>query len=213
MQPSDAQPVPSGVQTSDVESVLEFWFGALDAHGRADAEHTRRWYTKDAEFDRELGRRFGALHASVLAFEHEAWLSTTRGRLAYVIVLDQFSRNLFRGDARSFGGDERALAAALEGVVQGVDAALALDERMFLYMPFMHSELLEHQRRSLELFTNLCEGQPEEVRSYVANGVDYAKRHLLIIERFSRFPHRNAMLGRASTPEEVEFLKEPGSSF
>jgi uncharacterized protein (DUF924 family) len=213
MQSSDGQPVPSGVQTSDVESVLEFWFGALDLRGRADAEHARRWYEKNPEFDRAIQTRFGGFPDAALRGEFDSWLATTRGRLAFVIVLDQFSRNLFRGDRKSFAGDERALGAALEGVVQGADQALALDERMFLYMPFMHSEVLEHQRRSLDLYTRLLDEQPEELRSHVAQAVDYAKRHLAIIERFGRFPHRNAILGRSSTPEELDFLKQPGSSF
>jgi uncharacterized protein (DUF924 family) len=145
--------------------------------------------------------------------ERDTWLGTTRGRLALVIVLDQFSRNMFRGNQSGFAGDERALAAALEGLALGADKSLALDERIFLYMPLMHSEQLAHQQRSLELFTGLLEGQPEALRGYLSSSVDYARRHLEIVERFGRFPHRNAVLGRASTPEELEFLKQPGSSF
>ena len=213
MQASDGGPVPSGVQTSDVETVLEFWFGSLDARGRADEEHSRRWYEKDAAFDAQIKTRFGELHSAALRGERDAWLATSRGRLALVIVLDQFSRNMFRGDRLSFVGDERALAAALEGVVQGLDEPLALDERMFLYMPFMHSEVLEHQRRCVELFSALLEAQSEESREYLSRALGFARRHYDIVERFGRFPHRNAMLGRSSTPEELEFLKQPGSSF
>lgn len=199
---------------SEAEAVLDFWFGPLDARGRADPEHTRRWFERDAAFDRTLTQRFGELHAAAARGERDAWLGSTRGRVALVIVLDQFSRNLYRGDPRSFESDARALSAAREGVALGLDRTLALDERSFLYMPFMHSEVLADQERCVELFTELLEEQQDEaLRKYVGNSLDYAERHRVIIQRFGRFPHRNAVLGRSSTPEELEFLKQPGSSF
>ena len=202
------------MQGSEVEEVLDFWLGPLDSRGRADREHTLRWFTRDAAFDALLGQRFGALHAAAARGERDAWLGSTRGRLALVIVLDQFSRNLHRGDAQSFACDGRALAAAREAVALGLDRTLALDERNFLYMPFMHSEDLADQDRSVELFTRLAEEQTdEELKKYLANALDYAERHRAIIRRFGRFPHRNALLGRSSTSEELEFLKQPGSSF
>jgi len=201
------------MQPGDPEDVLEFWFGALDARGRADAEHTRRWFEKDAAFDQQIRERFGEVHAAAARGERDAWLGTTRGRLALVIVLDQFSRNLFRGDPRSFASDDRAFAAATEAVALGLDRTLALDERSFLYLPFMHSERPEHQKRCVELYTALLEEQPPELREYVETSLRYDKRHQVIVDRFGRFPHRNATLGRSSTPEELEFLKQPGSSF
>jgi uncharacterized protein (DUF924 family) len=202
-----------GMQPGDSEDVLEFWFGALDARGRADDEHTRRWFEKNEAFDEEIRARFGELHAAAARGERDAWLGTTRGRLALVIVLDQFSRNLFRGDPRSFASDDRAFAAASEAVVLGIDRTLALDERCFLYLPFMHSERPEHQKRCVELYAQLLEEQPVELRGYVENSLRFAKRHQVIVDRFGRFPHRNATLGRSSTPAEIEFLKQPGSGF
>jgi uncharacterized protein (DUF924 family) len=202
------------MRDNGAEDVLEFWLGSLDARGRADRAHTESWYRRDAAFDQRIAERFGELHAAALRGERDAWLATPRGRLALVIVLDQFSRNLYRGDARSFAGDQRALAASREGVALGIDRALALDERGFLYMPFMHSEALADQDRSVELFEKfVLEQQHDELRNYLKNALDFAERHRAIIRRFGRYPHRNAALGRESTPEELEFLKQPGSSF
>lgn len=173
------------------EDVLAFWF--------ADPA---RWWKKDPAFDAEVSERFLALHEAIDRGEHADWLETPRGALAHVVVLDQFSRNMFRGTARSFASDARALAAARRGVDRGDDRALSDDERPFLYMPFMHSEDLADQDRSCALF---AASRPDQAR--------FAVMHRDIIRRFGRFPHRNALLGRASTPEEEEFLKQPGSSF
>jgi len=201
---------PSG---DEVEAVLEFWFGQLDESGAADAEHARRWFVKDEGFDREIRARFGVTHDAAAGGKREGWLAEARGSLAYVIVLDQFSRNLFRGDARAFAADARALAAAQKGVERGHDRMLRTDERAFLYMPFMHSEDLEMQDRSLQLFVALAADAPPAHTGMAANQVRYAERHREIIARFGRFPHRNAVLGRPSTAEEVEFLKQPDSGF
>ena len=195
---------------ADAEGVLDFWFGALDAQGKADAEHSRRWWRKDAAFDQEIRERFGALRESVLRGERDAWLASPRGRLAYVIVLDQFSRNLFRGRPEAFAGDARALAAALEGIDDGVDLELHEIERQFFYMPLMHSEDLAAQDRCVALFATFEDdgGQARDPAKPT-----YAERHRDIIRRFGRFPHRNDVLGRPSTEDELAFLKEPGSSF
>ncbi len=175
-----------------VEDVLSFWF--------ADPA---RWWRKDPAFDDEIRSRFAGLHAAVVRGEHEAWRDTPRGALAYVIVLDQFSRNMFRDSARMFAGDAQALSAARATVDRGDDHALTSDERLFLYMPFMHSEELADQDRCMTLLEAL--GRSFEL--------DYARRHRDIVARFGRFPHRNQLLGRTPTPEELEFLKQPGSSF
>ena len=173
------------------EDVLAFWF--------ADSG---RWWKKDVAFDAEVRERFLALHEAIDRGEREDWLESPRGALAYVIVLDQFSRNMFRGTARSFASDARARAAALRAVEGGDDRTLSGDERMFVYMPFMHSEDLADQDRSCALFA-AC--RPDHLR--------YAELHRDVIRRFGRFPHRNVILGRASTPEERKFLEQPGSSF
>jgi uncharacterized protein (DUF924 family) len=199
------------MESSDI--VLEFWFGTLDASGFADAAHAQRWWQKDAAFDALISERFGALHEAIARGAHEDWLATPRGRLAYVIVLDQFSRNMFRGSARAFAHDAQALEAAREGVERGDDRSLAYDERGFLYMPLMHSERLEDQERCLALFAALRDASTGSARDRANNSVDFAERHRDIVQRFGRFPHRNQVLGRTSTTEEIEFLREPRSSF
>jgi uncharacterized protein (DUF924 family) len=197
----------------EITSVLQFWFGDLDARGAADPEHAARWWTKDDGFDARIREHFGALHAAVAGGERETWLASDRGSLAYVIVLDQFSRNMFRGSARSFEYDASALRAAIAAIARGVDRRLAFDERGFLYMPLMHSEDLAMQERCVALFAALCDEAPDTLREQAARSLSYAERHRDIVKRFGRFPHRNALLGRTSTFEEVSFLTEPGSSF
>jgi uncharacterized protein (DUF924 family) len=186
-----------------VGEVLDFWFGPPETRGRARAE----WFRKDAHFDSEIRRRFLALHASAALGEREAWRGEPRALLALVIVLDQFSRNLYRGDARAFAQDAHALACSREAMARGDDAGLLPVERQFLYLPFEHSEELADQDRAVELMRSL--DRFEETRGLE----EWAERHRVIIRRFGRFPHRNAALGRASTREETEFLKEPGSGF
>lgn len=198
---------------SDCEEVLAFWFGTLDPEGRAAKEIAARWWTKDPEFDQALRDRFGALHEEVLRGEHDDWLASARGRLAAVIVLDQLSRNMFRGSARMFAADDRALAMAEEGIARGEDRELAYAERSFLYLPLEHSEDLVRQERCVELFRTWRDEAPEALRGGIDDSLDYAIAHRDIIRRFGRFPHRNALLGRESTAEELEFLKQPGSSF
>jgi len=192
------------------EDVLEFWFGPS---GAPPLVNSTKWYTKDAAFDREIEERFGELHALAARGALDSWKTTPRGRLALVILLDQFSRNMFRGTSRAFAQDARACEIALDAINAREGEQLTVVERTFLYMPLMHAEDVALQRKGIELFAAL-EGQaPEELKKYVANGLDYMKKHAEIIERFGRFPHRNETLGRASTPEELEFLKQPGSSF
>jgi uncharacterized protein (DUF924 family) len=196
------------------QAVLDFWFGPLDAHGQANAEHARRWFAKDEAFDHEVGERFSESYAAIAAARHEGWLEQPRGRLAYVIVLDQFSRNMFRGSPRAFDRDAQALAAAADGVARAHDRPLTLDERAFLYMPFMHSEALSMQDRSVALFSALAaEAAPPEQRDRLAAALKYAIAHREIIARFGRFPHRNKVLQRTTTRAEMEFLQQPGSDF
>ena len=186
---------------SAVEAIHEFWFGPRPGPARAE------WFRKDAAFDAEIRRRFGALHGQAGRHELERWRAEPRSMLALVLLLDQFSRNLFRDDPRAFANDRHALECAREAVARGDDRAMLPVERQFLYLPFEHSEALEDQRRGVELMRQL-DGF-EETRGVS----EWAVKHQVIIERFGRFPHRNACLGRASTPEEVEFLKQPGSGF
>jgi uncharacterized protein (DUF924 family) len=205
--------MPSATDTAGPEAVLSFWFGELDAQGFGDEVHSSRWWSKDPGFDQELRERFGALHAAIARGERDAWLASVPGRLAYIVVLDQFSRNMFRGTGDMFAQDARALRATLEGLDLGVDRPLRHAERQFFYMPLMHSEDLAIQERCVQVFTDWRDEATGEVRSSLEGTLDYAVRHRDIVQRFGRFPHRNALLGRPSTSEEVEFLKQPGSSF
>ncbi len=175
-------------------TILAFWFDEID--------HSL-WFKKDADFDQRLRERFGALHAQAAHGELYAWRESAIGRLAEVIILDQFSRNLFRDSAKAFAQDNMALVLAQEAVRSGVDAALNAQQRVFLYMPYMHSESLAIHEMAVALFT----------RNGIQNNLDFELKHKAIIERFGRFPHRNALLGRESTSDELAFLSQPGSSF
>jgi uncharacterized protein (DUF924 family) len=193
--------------------ILQFWFGDVDELGRSDVQHSRRWFMKDEAFDRKVADRFGQTYADVRGGLREAWLDDPRGRVAYVIVLDQFPRNMFRGTARAFEGDRQALAAAIEGVARHDDASLTVNERSFLYMPYMHSEEIDMQERSVALFKDLLADAPSELRGSLLAAVQYAEKHREVVARFGRFPHRNTALGRESTPAERAFIAEPGSAF
>lgn len=183
--------------------VLQFWFGEFARTGTPDP----RWFAKDPAFDAQIRTQFLALHEDAVAGKLAAWMKAPGECLALVVVLDQFSRNMFRGSERAFAGDGRALASAKHAVNSGYDIGLRPAERMFLYLPFEHSESLDEQWRSIALMSRL-EPYPETAGIFA-----YAVRHWEIVRRFGRFPHRNTALGRAGTPEEAEFLNQPGSGF
>ena len=183
------------------QSVLRFWFGEEPAVSRPE------WFRKDAAFDEAIRREFGALHAQAAAGALAPWEASAEGALAVTIVLDQFSRNLYRGDARAFAQDAEALRVAEAMIRRGWDLERRPIERPFIYLPFEHAESLAAQDRAVELFGPLEDF--EETRGFVP----WVEKHRAIIRRFGRFPHRNAVLGRPSTPEEIAFLREPGSSF
>ncbi len=185
---------PEAAGHGTAADVLRFWF---------DESTPAQWFQKDDGFDAAIRGRFGALLRRAAQGELAHWRTGADGRLAEVIVLDQFSRNVLRGERAAFAQDGMALVLAQEAIAQGLDAALPPERRAFLYMPFMHSESAQVQAESVRLFTALGN----------ANNLDFAQRHQVIVERFGRFPHRNAVLGRSSTAEEIAFLQEPGSSF
>lgn len=174
--------------------ILAFWFEDIDES---------QWWQKDDDFDRLIAERFGQTHASACRCELFDWRSSPQGRLAEIIVLDQFSRNIYRDQPEAFASDALALALAQEAVAAGADQQLEPRERSFLYMPYMHSESLAIHDIALKLFD-----QPGN-----ESNLDFERRHRDIILRFGRYPHRNSILGRASTTEEVGFLKQPGSGF
>ena len=177
-----------------IEEVLRFWFDELSPDD---------WFEGEEAVDSHIRARFQELHEALREQVPETWRSSARGCLAAVIVLDQFPRNMYRGTSHAFAADSAALSLANEALMRGFDRELSIDERKFLYMPFEHSENPADQVRSIELFGSL-ENELD---------LDYARRHKAIIDRFGRFPHRNAVLGRISSPEEIEFIKEPDSSF
>jgi uncharacterized protein (DUF924 family) len=197
----------SGIVPDDV---LHFWFGPP---GSPPLHHSKRWYTKDAAFDRQIEEQFGDALELAARGGLDKWKTSPRGRLALVILLDQFSRNVFRNTPRSFAQDARACDATLEAMGTPAEQELDVVERTFLYMPLMHAESVDLQHKCVAAFERLVPIASAELRGYVENGLAYARRHEEIVERFGRFPHRNTILGRSSTPAEVEFLKQPNSSF
>ncbi len=188
-----------------IPSILDFWFGAP---GSAEAGRTRDvWFRKDAGFDETIRTRFGEPIAVALAGGYGEWCVSAEGALARVLLLDQFTRNAFRDTPRAFAGDERALATAQDAIARGLDRALDPFGRWFLYLPFEHAEDAAMQRRALELYEALAAETGDRAP------LEWAQKHAEVIFRFGRYPHRNDILGRASTPEELEFLAQPGSRF
>ncbi|MEM9513140.1 MAG: DUF924 family protein [Cyanobacteria bacterium P01_E01_bin.48] len=189
----------------EVEAVLTFWFGepTPPEYGKS----RKIWFAKDTAFDRQCSDRFLALHEKLATGLAHDWKVETRSCLAAIVVLDQFSRNMFRNSARAFATDALALELANYAINRGFDLELLTVERWFMYLPFEHSENLSDQDRAVELFQQLA-GDPDSDRT-----LDYAIRHRDVIRRFGRFPHRNTMLGRETTPEEARFLQQPGSQF
>jgi uncharacterized protein (DUF924 family) len=190
----------------DAQAVLDFWFGTPADPGYGQPRPA--WFRKDPAFDAAIAQRFGALIEQALAGALGAWADTPALALARIVVLDQFTRNVFRDTARAFAGDAQALAAAQALVQSGGDRSLLTVQRTFVYLPFEHAEDLAMQDEALRLFTGLARDD-----AGAADLLTWARKHHDVIARFGRFPHRNAALGRASTEEEVAFLAQPGSRF
>lgn len=199
---------------SEAEKVLHFWFGPLQ-DGLMDPTRRQGLFRADSAFDAHIRREFGADVEAAMAGERDHWSTTVRGRAALVILLDQFTRNIFRGTARAFGGDAQALDFAREGISRGEDRLLALEERVFFYLPFEHSETLADQETSLTLFENLLAEQETngQAAATVKGYLQHARDHHALIERFGRFPHRNRILDRKSTSEEAAWLEQDARSF
>jgi uncharacterized protein (DUF924 family) len=198
---------------STYADILDYWFGSSADDAEVARQQGPLWWRKRTVNDQEITRRFGGDLERAAKGGLDDWATTPRGRLALIIVLDQFSRTIHRETPQAFATDERALALCLAGLDRGDDQQLRPIERMFFYMPLEHSESLDMQRRSVACYAAQHRDAAEPLTPTVASNLRYAERHLEIIERFGRFPHRNAVLGRASTPEELEFLQQPGSSF
>ncbi len=189
---------------SQIETILNFWFGEMAENGQFN--YRKEWFTKNPVFDEQV-RPFQSIYEEAATGRLDPWIKLPQGCLALVLLLDQFPRNLFRDQPKSFATDAKALFVAQTALSQGFDQQLPPVQRFFLYMPLEHSENLAHQQQSVSLFHQFIE-DPDLRDTY-----DYAVRHQAVIERFGRFPHRNQILDRSSTPQEVEFLNQPGSSF
>ena len=176
------------------QTIIDFWFKDLSP---------KQWWVKDTEFDQQIRERFLEYHKAVIAGETYGWREQPQGWLAEIIVLDQFSRNIYRDTPQVFAQDPQALTIAQEAISSGATEVLSDQEKVFVYMPFMHSESKLMHEIAVGLFTDLG----------IESNLDYELKHKAIIDRFGRYPHRNNILGRQSTPDEIEFLKQPGSSF
>lgn len=195
------------------QTILDFWFGPLDGEGWAGPDRASRWFKKDPAFDAELFERFLPTHQWLHAQPCIPWQDSPASTLAYIVVLDQMSRNMFRGRPKMFASDALALRATHSALNKGWDQKLRGNERVFLYMPLMHSESLEEQERCVELFEAMHQSVQGPRKNAIASNLHFAKQHRDIIQRFGRFPHRNKILSRVSSDEEKEFLTQPGSSF
>jgi len=199
--------------TENAESIWLYWFGAGPDEAEIIREKSALWWKKNPQADAEIRRRFEPVLEAESRAEFESWDRHPRGRLARILLCDQFPRNMYRGTRRAFAYDEHARELARSALDRKTDQALRLIERVFMYLPFEHSEDAADQATGVRLFMTLHEQAPEGVKDTFREYLDYALRHREIIDRFGRFPHRNAVLGRDSTPEEREFLQGPGSSF
>lgn len=186
------------------QDVLDFWFA------EANAAH---WFAADDGFDARIRERFGAVAQAAAEGRLDDWARTAPGWLALLIVLDQFPRNLYRNDPRAWAADVGAQRVALSGLARGDDRQLPAVQRVFAYLPLEHAEDIALQRRSVALFEALAAAAEPGQRALFEDYLDYARRHQQVIVRFGRFPHRNAVLGRPSTPEELHYLAQPGAGF
>jgi uncharacterized protein (DUF924 family) len=189
---------------SQIDRVLEFWFGQ---NWQTDLKPRKEWFQKDPNFDQAVREWFLGTYEQAIAGQLDHWLDGALSTLALTIVYDQFPRNMFRDSAKAFATDSKALMTAQHAIERDFDQDLAPIMRVFFYLPFEHSELLQHQNQAISYLQPFA--TDPELKSYY----DFALKHQAVIDRFGRFPHRNAILGRQSTPEELEFLQQPGASF
>jgi len=201
-----------------IDEILEFWFqGMKDSESFSDRQSTmKRWFMKDDAFDKGIKDEFEEDIIRAKEGTYKDWEKEARGRLALFILFDQFTRNVYRNDAKMYETDPLAIDLSVRTIKEGMDQDLQFIERVFVYMPLMHSEELARQEQCVEVLTKLVEDSkkacPQNTETYSYN-LEYAIKHLEVIRQFNRFPHRNKILGRESTAEEIEFLQKPGSSF
>ncbi len=196
-----------------IESILEFWFAATPPAGPLPAERQELWFGGAEATDRLIRGRFAEDVQRAQSGEYDQWRQSPHGALALILLLDQFTRNMFRHSPAAYASDEKALRLCRAGLAQGQDQNLSILQRAFFYLPLEHAEEPQAQALSVALFAELLAQAPVGLKAACRGFLDYAERHREIIERFGRFPHRNQTLGRPSTAEEEEFLRQPGSSF
>lgn len=204
----------------DKHNILDFWFDAAQdnsAVALSDDDISKRqsalWWQKNPAVDTDIRQRFEPVLKALLRGQFNDWLEDAEGRLAAIIVLDQFSRNMYRNSALSYTQDSLALHWCLEGIRLGHDKQLRPIQRVFFYMPLEHAESTQMQALCLEKFQQLHADSPESFQTAANGFIDFAQKHKVIVDRFGHFPHRNAILGRESSAEEIEFLQQPGSGF
>lgn len=205
--------IPAMQEPQKVQEVLEYWFGSLQSDRIYPEEKSKIWFGGGDAVDKEIQGRFGELVIAATKNELDSWKETPRGRLALIILIDQFTRNIYRGTPEAFAYDSIALKLSLEGLDQKDDLALLPVERAFFYLPLEHSENMEIQKMSVLKFHSIIPVVPPEQVAHFTSFENYARRHYEIIALFGRFPHRNKILNRQSTPEEMEFLRDPNASF
>jgi uncharacterized protein (DUF924 family) len=193
----------------DIDRIYAFWFGDAPARDAATAHaKMQRWYAGGSSMDGEVREKFGPLIESAVRGELDSWARTPRGRMALILLLDQLTRNLWRDDPRCYAGDAKAQRLAVEALDAGLDAQLSLEERQFLRMPLAHAEDRGLQERNVVETEKMVATVPEALQPVYAMAIEQSRKYRDIIARFGRFPHRNKVLGRSSTPEEIEFLKD-----
>lgn len=195
------------------DTILEFWFGLNTDDQTVAAEQSKLWWRKHPETDKRIQQRFEAYVTKAANRELDTWAATPRGRLALILLTDQFPRNIYRDTPQAFSFDALALSWSKEGIREGFHKSLRPIERVFFYLPLEHSESLEDQEQSVALYQELVADVKSEEKSTFDGFLDFAIRHRDIVKRFGRFPHRNRIVGRESTAEELAFLQEKGSSF
>jgi uncharacterized protein (DUF924 family) len=199
--------------SDDYEEIIEFWLGDAASSVEALEARNRVWFSADPELDAEIRLRFGGLLAKEASGVYESWQETPRGRLALIILFDQFPRNVHRGTAKAFAFDEKALALTRSGIDAGLDRPLGVLDRMFFYMPLQHAERSDAQDRSVTQFEALTVSCPPAQRPYFEQSLKFAREHRDLIARFGRFPHRNRILERDSTAGEIAYLEAGGKTF
>lgn len=199
--------------TNRIEDILEFWFGAFPTPYTSDGSKLDMWFTDGAAYDSEIFIKFGIDYEKAINDELNHWVDSHRGRLALIILLDQFSRHIHRGSAEAFAQDSKAQALCIDGIGAGDDSKCHSVERSFFYLPLEHAEDIEKQNLSVRAYSQLVQDVPEDYRRAYEMNLTYAKDHHHVIEKFGRFPELNEILNRESTPEELEFIASGEHSF